>query len=67
MVVLSKHCGEMVYADLATKIRIRRLFTEREFTLRASPAAFDIGFGTIERHPLERGGYDILADSAGGA
>ena len=66
MVVFAKDGGKRINADLASKIRVCRVFTERKLSFSASTSALDIGFRAPEGHTLEAGRDDVLADRAGG-
>src|SRR5262245_66641362 len=65
MVVSAKSCNQMVDPDLATKIGIGSIFTERKLTLCAAPTTLSIGIRAIEARALEGCRAIILADCAG--
>ena len=66
VIVFPEDSGKGVNADLASKIRVCRVFTERKLSFSASTSALDISNGAPEGHTLEAGRDDVLADSAGG-
>ena len=67
VVVIAEDRSEVINPDLAAEIGIGGVLAERKLAFGATPPAFDVGLGAIERHALERGRDDILADGAGGA
>ena len=67
VVVFSEVRREMIDTNFSPEIGVRRVFAKRKLTLRAAPAALNIGLGAIKTDPLEGGRYDVFVDGAGGA